>query len=126
MKTLTAHVRTVTAPLLMFASACLMLFGAHIPNVYAQTWLPFGGPILTTMVCTCTPAVWLVIVGPPRPAALSYVSGSQAFEYFNMPFATWTLGLYMPGVPTCWMGVAPFCGPVTQGTIMPIVGTSGL
>ena len=107
MKIFTAHVRRGTAPFAVFVVTCLMVFGVHVTSVRAQTWQPFGGPILTTMVCTCTPSVWLVIVGPPVPAALSYVSGSMG--YFKLQHAIYNVdpGALYAGSAIVFYGVSP-------------------
>jgi predicted signal transduction protein with EAL and GGDEF domain len=96
-------------------------------------WLPYGGMVVSTVVCTCTPSVWWIFVAGPLPSvsgAFAYVSGSQRYRNFNMPFSRYVLGLYIPGVPSCWFwvpAVPPFCVPIyQQGTITPISGSSAL
>jgi hypothetical protein len=93
--------------------------------------LPFGGPLLFTYYCTCS-QTWLVYIGPTSNLAtsnmlLDYVTGSQGFENYNLPFTTWVMGLEIPSVPLCYVYAGYTCFTITaEGMITPIVGTSAI
>lgn len=110
----------------LLCTVCVATMVAFPFSVRAQIpgTIPFGGPVVWSMPCTCSPPLWWVIVGPPRGGVFSYALGSQAFRNYNMPLiGIWALGLYVP-VGTCWFWFI-ICVPLpVQGTITPVVGSS--
>ncbi len=95
----------------------------------AVTSLPFGGPLDDAYYCDCSDS-WLIYIGPTSnldtsDEDLSYEEGSQAFEYYNIPFATYLLGNEEPGVPGCYEYVGYTCTPIeAEGEITPVVGSN--
>ncbi len=91
--------------------------------------LPFGGPLDSAEYCDCSDS-WLIYIGPTsNPATsdevLSYEEGTQAFEYYNIPFATELLGDDEPGVQGCYEYIGYGCTVIgSEGEITPIVGSN--
>lgn len=99
------------------------------PQAFAITGVPFGGPITFVYPCSCPPNIFLLTIGPPSTAQLlDYVGGTEAFLSYNLPYARFLLGYYMPGSgEACWQLAAPSCIPLpAEGTVEPFVGSSPL
>lgn len=113
-----------------FASATRSLLrplaDALIPSASAVTGVPFGGPILFVYPCSCPPGIVALTVGPPSTASvLNYTVGTQAFLNYNLPAARFLLGLYTPGVQSCWQYALLGCFTIpAAGHIQPTVGSS--
>lgn len=89
----------------------------------AATGIPFGGALLFAM--PCNGGMWNITLEPlppTFPVLLAYMSGTQAFLSYNIPFTTWLLGEYEP-VPMayCWVGYYPY---PSEGIISPMTGSS--
>jgi len=100
------------------------------PSV-AEAQAPFGGAILGYIFCTES-ANYMVFISPlppSFPALVSYTPGTQGFPYRNLPFARFLLGNYTPGTGACVMPIPlpPYTIVIpTEGTILPLVGSSPL
>lgn len=100
-----------------------------VPEANAEMGMPFGGDLLFTFPCICTGGeVWSVELLPMPPtfaAILDYTIGTQMFSYYTAPFALNFLGEYIPGIPSCWQGVEPYCFLIPSwGLMTPMLGTS--
>jgi hypothetical protein len=95
----------------------------------ASIGLPFGGPLLYVYPCTCSPA-WVTFTGPTAnpltsDLLLTYITGSQAYGYYTLPFSPHILGTYLITPPACYMYAGISCIPFyTEGTITPLVGSA--
>jgi len=89
--------------------------------------IPFGGRIVFTLNCSCS-ITWLILITPLPPSyvvLLSYVPGSQAYNWHNIPLTSWLLGFYVPkGVCSIYVPPAECYTFTTQGIITPFVGSS--
>jgi len=91
--------------------------------------VPFGGPLDDAYYCDCSDS-WLIYIGPTSnlktsDEVLSYEEGSQAFEYYNIPFATDLLGSEIPAVPACEEYIGYGCVSIeSEGAITPVVGSN--
>lgn len=96
-------------------------------HAQAAAGVPFGGAILFPFYCSCS-ANWLITITPLSPTfvtLLSYEQGSQAFLSYNLPFARWILGDYLPGAGICLIYVGTGCASVpSEGMVTPFVGSS--
>ncbi|KKR62785.1 hypothetical protein A2643_00440 [Candidatus Nomurabacteria bacterium RIFCSPHIGHO2_01_FULL_39_220] len=82
----------------------------------------FGGKLLAATPCAGSWMLEITPLPPTNVVLLSYIPGTQGFASYNIPFTTNLLGLYVPGGNCSY-------GPVnitTQGTILPMVGSSPL
>lgn len=91
----------------------------------AAIGVPFGGAVLSAV--PCNGGVWnitLTPLPPTFPVLLAYVTGSQVFLSYNIPFTSYLLGEYSP-VPMayCWIGIYPY---PSEGMINPMTGSSPL
>lgn len=101
-----------------------------VPAVsYAQA--PFGGLVVSIFPCTCSGQFLHhfapLYLGPvPTAGALTYPWGARtAFLSGILRPGSWALGLYAPGVQTCWVWVGVKCFPVPSlGHISPFTATS--
>lgn len=102
--------------------------GWILEQVNAASGAPFGGPIVYVYPCSCPPGIFSLSIGPPSAASiLDYVAGTQAFLSQNLPAAKFLVGLYTPGVKSCWQLATPSCFPIpSEGQIQPMVGSSPL
>ena len=66
----------------------------------------FGGTVTPIIYCTCS-NFWLVFIGPPVSGLFYYIEGVQGYQNFNMPFATYALGIYDP-IPMACLMVIPY------------------
>lgn len=95
----------------------------------AETGIPFGGEITYVYYCSCSQN-WYIEVAlpsiPPKIYFLTYEWGSQGFLSYNIPFTTWLLGEYEPGVGICISEPEADCGLdiPNDGLITPMVGSS--
>ncbi len=100
---------------------------AEADAIDAVTGVPFGGALFFQFYCWNS-NTWMLTIEPLPPSyvmLLSYVPGTQAFREFNIPFTHELLGKYEP-VGVCVFG-CPYCVTIpTEGTIMPIVGSSAI
>ncbi|MFA6315481.1 MAG: peptidoglycan-binding domain-containing protein [Candidatus Paceibacterota bacterium] len=91
------------------------------------TGSPFGGAILFSFYCSCSQN-WLITLTPlppTYPALLTYMTGTQAFLSYNIPFTVWLLGEYMPGAGQCSVFAGTGCVSISsEGAITPMVGSS--
>jgi hypothetical protein len=99
-------------------------------DAYAILNQPFGGEILAVYPCTCAPVISVIAMRPlpPEfPVFLQYTDGSQLYLNHNIPYTEWLLGKYVPEADTCLMIAYPTCylNPIVEGTVSPIVGSSG-
>jgi hypothetical protein len=88
-------------------------------------FLPFGGRVLATIPCTCSPGSALVTVGPPRGGLFMKVPVTRTYQYYKVLPPSWVLGL-ASGYAAC-MQINPTgagCIPAGGGPIMLKVGTS--
>lgn len=100
-----------------------LLFFALPSSVHA-IGLPFGGPIIMSIPCTCSLGQFIVL-GPPSVGAYVYQPATSKTFKFGQLYrpGAFLLGNYIPG-HTCLMGVTPYCyAPPAFGTIT-MVGTS--
>ena len=109
----------------------IILFSATIlPSIsYAQ--VPFGGFEVSVFPCTCTGQFLHyfapLFLGPvPTTGALTYPMGATTAFLFGMLHpGAWALGLYTPGVQSCWVWAGKFCFPLPSlSAITPFTGTS--
>jgi hypothetical protein len=90
--------------------------------------LGFGGRLLAPIPCTASGgALWMLVITPLPPTnavLVTYVTGTQGFASYNMPYTTNLLGTYVkPG--TCPMLIGPAVVTInTDGTITPMLGSS--
>lgn len=96
----------------------------------AATTLPFGGPLLYSYYCSCS-FTWLIWVGPTASVGtsnmiLDYVTASQGFLSYNIPYTSKLMGKYTPGTSMCYIYYGYGCVnvPVSYGMITPLVGSS--
>lgn len=93
----------------------------------AGTGTPFGGMILFSFYCTCSNS-WLLTLTPIAPTyvtLLTYITGSQAFLSYNIPFTLNLLGEYTSGSGVCLIYAGTSCSSVSSsGLINPLVGSS--
>lgn len=103
-----------------------------VPSV-SHAQVPFGGMVVGTPIpCTCSPGVLLYWFAPLYIASPVPITGdlaglpAVAFPFYNLTHSgQWALGLYVPGVPACWMWYGKFCAPFhVLGIITPFTGTS--
>lgn len=98
-------------------------------EVFAETGLPFGGPMVFTFYCDCSDS-WLVAIGPTSnpdtsDLVLDYIPESQIFASYNIPFTAYLLGFYEPGVPVCYVYAGYSCFDIeSDGLISPETGSS--
>lgn len=120
--------RNLTAPQSGFRKLIDPLLGWLAEPAQAITGAPFGGPIVYVYPCSCPPEIFSLGVGPPSTApVLNYAAGTQAFLSYNLPAARFLLGLYTPGVQSCWQFDILGCFPIpAAGQIQPMVGSSPL
>ena len=87
---------------------------------------PFGGRVLATIPCTCSPIIGtqIVTVGPPKGGVFLYTPITKAYKYYYPYVGRWILGIASNFRAPCMMGIPPFC--VAAGTYKPITmfGTS--
>ncbi len=106
-----------------------------IKKVLASAGLSFGGKVtyINPEICDCPPGIFTQmyvaspIMSPPLSNMLmDYRNGSQLFLDYNLPEpSVWILGLYTPGVPSCWTYVGEACVLIeSYGLILPHVGSS--
>ncbi len=112
----------------MFEKLLEPILGLVMKPAQAVTGVPFGGPIVYVYPCSCPPGIFSLGVGPPSTTPiLNYVVGTQAFLSYNLPAARFFLGLYTPGVQSCWQYAVVACFPIpAAGQIQPMVGSSPL
>ncbi|MCR4274622.1 MAG: peptidoglycan-binding protein [Candidatus Campbellbacteria bacterium] len=70
----------------------------------AVSLLPFGGTIYYRFFCYYSDT-WAIVIAPPgmlTPAWVGYTY-AQGYANWNMPFASKTIGLYVPGTQTCYI-----------------------
>ena len=114
--------KTVLISLTIFAAF------AFPSQSYAQ--VPFGGLIVYTVPCTCGFTVnyhWFAPLFIPIPTTgpLAAPVTPNLFPFFILHPGAWALGLYTPGVQSCWMYAAVACFPLpVLGTITPFTGSS--
>ena len=95
--------------------------------------LPFGGPVVLILPCTCSASLWIWFAplspSPPLPPTgpLIYQPGYTTL-YGNFAIglmATWHLGSYTPvvGNGVCWEETAIACVPIPNLGLMNKVGT---
>jgi len=93
------------------------------PSTAFASGIPFGGALLFAFRCDYN---WMIDISPLPPTGvvvLTYFDGTQGFASYNIPFTSWLLGFYTPpGV--CVIGEEIVIG--TEGTILPMVGSSPL
>ena len=109
----------------------ILLFVSVAPSVsHAQA--PFGGMVVGTPIpCTCTSGVLLYWFAPlflgslPTTGDLAGLPAVR-FPFYNLSHSgQWALGVYTPGLQTCWMWYGKFCAIFpTLGRITPFTGTS--
>jgi len=100
-----------------------------IPTPTSAIGLPFGGYVLFSIPCTCSPS-FLVFLSPafinsnvPSFGILTWTPGiSIPYKYHISPPAptSWVLGDYAPGPTACMWVYGPSCAPPpvpTMGTI---------
>jgi peptidoglycan hydrolase-like protein with peptidoglycan-binding domain len=94
-----------------------------LPRIaHAAIGLPFGGLLLAAV--PCNGGIWNVYITPLPPTlvvTLSYLSGSQLFSSYNIPFTSSMLGFYEPGPGACVIGTVPV---PAEGYITPFVGSA--
>jgi peptidoglycan hydrolase-like protein with peptidoglycan-binding domain len=100
----------------------------------AGAGLPFGGFVTYSnpLICDCPPGVVtsiFVSLGAPTPTSnllLNYTNGTEAFNWHTLPApGVATLGIYEPGVQSCWTYTGDDCVLVPAvGTITPEAGSS--
>lgn len=106
-----------------------------IKKVWASGGLSFGGYVsyMNPQTCDCPPGIFTQlfvaspIMSPPLSnLLLDYKNGSQKFLAYNLPEPdVGILGLYEPGVPSCWTYVGESCVLIkSDGLITPFVGSS--
>jgi peptidoglycan hydrolase-like protein with peptidoglycan-binding domain len=104
-----------------------MIAKALLPaKVYAKTGLAYGGTVGFTYLCTCSDT-WLVTVIGPMGGLFDYTIGTQIYSYYNLPYARYVLGVYVPPTaPICVSEPETECAVVieTQGVITATTGTS--
>lgn len=105
----------------------LDVFFGWIAKPANASGVPFGGPILYALPCTCSP-VYSLAIGPPSTASiLNYRIGTQAYLSKNLPAARFLLGFFTPGVQSCMIFVGLGCVFLpAYGEIQPMVGSSPL
>lgn len=108
---------------------CLVAFMITCVSVYTMSAagaLPFGGFVVTSLPCTCTPGAFLLTISPPTPGQFVYMTGTPQFANMQLPRAgVWALGLFSPS-GACFIYEGKSCVPLgfPIGTILPMVGTS--
>lgn len=124
------------SPITAFFEKLLTAIGGSLfaQKVYAGLGLPFGGYItyVNPVICDCPPGVITqIFVALPAQnntsnLLLNYVNESEGFQYYNIPEPSIAvLGLYEPGIPSCWTYAGTTCVLVeSEGQILPIVGSS--
>lgn len=93
-----------------------------VPKAYAGAGVQFGGYLLSAFPCNA--GVWYIVVEPLPPtyvAALTYMTGTQAFLSYNIPITSALLGTYIPSTGACWLG---FFHIPAEGHITPQVGSA--
>lgn len=105
----------------------LAMFFVFTPrDTHAQGIGLFGGPVAPILYCTCS-GNWLVYIGPPRAGIFTYYTGVQSYLTYNMPFARYALGFYVPGAGICLIYVGFTCATVpAQGAISNFTGSSSI
>lgn len=97
--------------------------GINPPVAQAAVGVPFGGAIIYTH--PCEDGGWTIGISPlppSFPAVLTYYSGSMTYLSYNLPFARFLLGDY---IPLGWCTILPLGYP-TEGTVTSFVGSSPL
>lgn len=94
----------------------------------ASAFMWFGGSIVSSTPCTCSPNVVRITILTARGTiSLDYVLFSQKYKSNNTPKALNLLGFYRAG-PSCWDYVGKDCqlrlAPFALGTITPFLGSS--
>lgn len=92
----------------------------------AITGTQFGGALVFSYD-ECLNFTPITIVIEPLPPTfiglLSYTPGTEGFASYNIPFTSWLLGEYSPG-GLCVLDWVPYIAYPTQGTILPMTGSS--
>ena len=95
-------------------------------KVIAQS-LPVGGLVTYRYLCTCS-FTWLITLSGPTYGTVDYETGTQAYQSYNLPYATNLLGnTQTTGSPICVSEPEAECGVVissTNGLLTSVVGSS--
>jgi hypothetical protein len=93
----------------------------------AEAVLGFGGIVSGAYTgCNCPPGVILVYVAGVRGGVYAYAPlyGTVTYASYNLPYARYTLGTYIPGIPTCWVTITTGCAAIPSTGMMTTVGSS--
>lgn len=103
----------------------LLLWGTPSPAQAQTPLLGFGGFILFSFACTCSPGQMVYVMGPSPGAFVYYPGITPTFLHGELyKSGTAVLGTYTPG-GTCLMASTP-CNPLPVTGTMTTVGTSKL
>lgn len=98
----------------------------------SRAQVAFGGLEVASFPCTCGFAFTYHVFAPlyvssvPGAGALAAPTGPTTYPFYVLHPSAWALGLFTPGVQSCWMWAGKFCFPLsTLGTITPFTGVSG-
>src|SRR3989344_2654530 len=107
--------------LLLIFFVLLTIFPART-NAQIPTELPFGGWVVVSLPCTCTPGVFHVTYLLPYPLTYPWITMSINFTVATVRYSfigslipapvstSWNLGFFNPaGAGLCWVGAPPFC-----------------
>lgn len=96
--------------------------------------MPFGGRITYVTVCTCAATLYqfwqltLDPLPPSYPVFLTYEAGTQMYEGYTLPFATYLLGFFTYGDYMCYdqgyYSCYPRFYPPSEGVVTPMVGSN--
>ncbi len=102
--------------------AVSFLAGFSISKSQAVVYLAFSGHLVWWQPCTCSAGLWLWYapnIDQPFPGGpliyLPYATLTYSFYNMTTP-GVWHLGLWVPGVQSCWIYVGHGC------SILPALG----
>jgi len=134
------------------------VYGQTSPSTFLPSSFkrqPFGGKILTKIVCDCglgsivgmfgsaiginstlvgllegvaknsLPNPVWITVGPPVGGSYMVVPGTKIYREYQIEVGRWVLGNSIPTMVPCIKKVGPICAPAGAGFPITIVGTSG-
>lgn len=114
--------KIITACLVIMLLTVSFMAGFSVTKSQAVVPLGFGSILLDWFPCDCSGSLWLYYSGLPNSPFLGGALGygphdTITYSYYNVTTpGVWHLGLYSPGVQSCWLFVVEGC------IILPVVG----
>ena len=86
--------------------------------------VPFGGRIITTIGCSCSPGTTWITVGPPRGGSFLKTPATRVYAKNRVQIGRAVLGLALPVQLPCLQTAVPACVPIGFGNPINIIGTN--